>query len=166
MRIVKSLTVALAAFALLAGNASAAQQNFPPAKFSTDEAAYCTATFGWVLQFLAPQGMSQEAVVQTNIAFMMWNYEMQVSAPTADDATMQAAADSAVTKLTANFPQEQSEANAKAIVDQVTAAANDCGKKIEGKNTVSTAHLYFVLPSLAMVIMLLFSRLHYTKTAF
>jgi hypothetical protein len=131
MRIVKSLTVALAASALLAGNASAAQQNFPPAKFSTDEAAYCTATFGWVLQFLAPQGMSQEAVVQTNIAFMMWNYEMQVSAPTADDATMQAAADSAVTKLTANFPQEQSEANAKLIVDQVTAAANDCGNKIE-----------------------------------
>ena len=133
MRNASTLFAALAAAALLATpGARAAQQQFPTPNFSTDEAAYCTATFGWLLRFIAPEGMSQEEIAQTNIAFMMWNYELNISAPTADDATMQAAADAAIAKISAKFPEGDSPEVARQIVEMMAGEAAACGDKLAG----------------------------------
>ena len=74
--------------------------------------------------------MSKEEITQTNIAFMMWNYELNISAPTADDATMQAAADAAIAKISAKMPQGESEENVRQVVEMMATEAASCGDKL------------------------------------
>lgn len=116
----------------LATNAQAqATPKLPPANFSSDEAAYCTATFGWILQVLAPNGLPKEAAQEAQIAFMIWNYELNLTAPDASDTQMQSSADAAITKLTAGFPPSNSQSDPQKVVDYVSKEATNCGQRLE-----------------------------------
>ncbi len=140
--IVSATAASIAALALSASPAMAQTQQ---AKFSADESAYCAATFGWILEFLAPNGLPQEAAVQSNIAFMMWNYELNTAMGNADEATYKAKADSAIKKLADKIPSNgESQEDIQKVVDLVYKEAAACGKKLEtaypdGKHPVIAA---------------------------
>ncbi len=112
---------------------SASAQTSPAPKFSADTSAYCAATFGWILEFLAPNGLPEEAAIQSNLAFMMWNYELNTAlGEGADDAAFKSKADGAIQKLSDNMPNKgESQEQIQQIVDYVTSEASTCGKKLE-----------------------------------
>ena len=102
------------------------------AKFSADDAAYCAATFGWILEFLAPNGLPEAAVVQSNIAFMMYNYELNVAMNGSDEGALKAKADAAIKKLSEAAPNRGgSQEEIQVLVDYVTGEASTCGKNLE-----------------------------------
>ncbi|MGV6802223.1 MAG: hypothetical protein ACWA5L_09910 [bacterium] len=126
-------TVALAAFSSIAvfSPSARAQAPTPTTPFSVEEAAYCTATFGWILQNLAPNGMPKDAQFQANLAFMIWGYELNAAKPGADEATMKAIAQTAISQVNAKMPDVTGEGSGKKIVEFITGEATTCGKKLQ-----------------------------------
>lgn len=129
------LKAGLAAAALsLAGTSLSAQAQAPAAAFTADEAAYCTATFGWLLENMNPETMPQEAVFQTNLAFMMWGYELNAAVPNATEADMKNYAGAAISRLNSNMPAAiEGEEGAKQTVAFIMTEATSCGQKLEAQ---------------------------------
>ena len=134
--------LAASATAMIAVSASAGAQ--PAGKFQAKEAAYCTATFGWVLQVLAPNGLPPQAAQEAEVAFMMWNYELNAATPDASEQQMKSMADNAIAELTSKFPPAQGPEDAQKVVNFVSGEASECGRKLEtaypsGKHPVLAA---------------------------
>ena len=140
-------TTAISAACLIASIASpaAAQSN---AKFGADEAAYCTATFAWILEFLAPKSLPQEAVIQTNVAFMMWNYELdQAMGKDTTEEQFRARTTKALTTLAQKMPKHSggqdtppTKEEAQKMANFVMAEAQTCGNKITSSYADINAH--------------------------
>ncbi len=116
--------------------ASASAQNnasTEDAKFKVEEAAYCAATYGWIMEYLIPNGMPKEAAIQAEIAFLIWGYELGLSAPNAVEEERNQYASAAIAKLTGSLPEVTDEATAKTAIDKVIAEAAICADKVKAK---------------------------------
>ena len=100
------------------------------AKFAATDAADCAAVFGWVLRYLAPSGLPEKQVTQTNIAFMMWGYELNAAMPGADEAAMKKVAGDAVARLDRTLPPADTAEQAEKVIDFVIDKADTCGRRI------------------------------------
>ena len=101
-----------------------------PVAFGVEEAADCAASFGWILRFLAPNGMPEEAAVQADIAFLIWGYELARAKPEATQTDQDAHAQAAVNRLNAELPAIVDDASAKLAIDTVIAKSAACAEKI------------------------------------
>ncbi len=126
----KSFKLMAAALSALFSLSSLAHAQTSDAKFSVDEAAYCSASYAWILEILG-ETLSQETYVQTNIAFMMWNYELEDALGPVTDAEYKEQTTIALNKLAQNIPQvDKSQEGFMKIVEFVTKEASDCGTKL------------------------------------
>lgn len=103
-----------------------------PSAFSTDEAARCAATFAFTLDAMrTAQGVPVAIQRRMRDGLAIWEYELARSAPGADPATLQAAANRAVGAVRATMPQGDTADAAEARGDFLTEGTARCGKQIE-----------------------------------
>ena len=140
MKFQRSLLAASAAsLALLCGTAQAQnQQNIPDPSFAADEAAYCSATFQWILQYMSPGEEDtgeevQRFQMQNNLAAMMWNYELNLAMYGEEEDAIQSQFSDAATELTAQFPEEGTENFENNVVQAVMQDAAECGQKLQAE---------------------------------
>ena len=131
IKMTRLLAASGAALLSLSAAPAALSQQAPKPNFAVDEAAYCTATFGWVMQVLVPNGLPKESAMEAEIAFMIWNYELNLASPNASQAEMKTVADRAIAKLSSSFPEAKSQQDAQKVVQYVSGEASECGRKLE-----------------------------------
>ncbi len=101
------------------------------AKFSANDAAYCMAVYGWIIEYLIPNGMPKEPATQAQMAFLIWGYELTMAAPGVSEEQQNITAHDAIERLDYLLPDVVDDASAKQAIDIVISEAGVCADKIK-----------------------------------
>ena len=130
-RLVAIVALAAQASALVGSAPATAQDAPPPGVFTTDEAAWCGAVFGRMVEAMrtaegVPDSLRQEA----ELGLMVWEYELVASAP-GQTERLERVVLGQIDRLAEAMPQGETAEVANARGDFLIARAQGCMERIE-----------------------------------
>ena len=105
-------------------------QEAKTAKFEADNAAYCAASYGMIIEYLG-KALQPETTAQAEIALMMWNYELDSAMANASEQEYSNMVKQALQKIEGELtPFENTQESYNTFVDEITSKASTCQKQL------------------------------------